>query len=185
MRILTLTIVPLVACGTSAVPRSDVRSKPSAKLVEVDWMNRDYKPLAFEGRFPTFTFKNGRYADTEIELQLEAPTYLDVNGDGARDALLPLQLDEAETASEQGNPRFHTFLVFTMVNGELVHLGDLPIETCGPLRATLDGEWLVVRTTRRGSPEDMCGVPERVSRYRWNGSWFVKQDGDELDGKTE
>ncbi|MBZ0238400.1 MAG: hypothetical protein K8M05_39170, partial [Deltaproteobacteria bacterium] len=136
MRALVLPLASLLACGGPAVVAA-----PS--LARVSWMDRAY--ALFER---SFTFQRGRYADSERVLTLAAPLYLDVTGDGAVDALVPLQIDEAETATEQGNPRFHTFLVHTVVDGAVVHLGELPLMTCGPLRAELEDGWLRITSTR-------------------------------------
>ena len=178
----------MAACGgpaaTAVSPTNLGAANPPSQFAAVDWANREYKIFMATQSFATFAFKGGRYADSENVLQVASPVYLDVTGDGVDDALLPLQIDEAETALERGSPRFHSFLVFTIVNGEVVHLGELPMMTCGPLRAEVEGEWLRITSTRRGKPEDMCGGPERFERYRWHGTWFVNRDNDEVGGKA-
>lgn len=145
-------------------------------LETVSWMDREY--VLYER---TFAFRGGKYADSQRELLVAPPIYLDVTGDGAVEALVPLQIDEAETAIEQGQPRFHSFIVHTVVDGAVVHLGELPVMTCGPLRAEVDGGWLRVTSTRSGGPDDMCGGREAERRYRWTGTWFVMGDGDEIE----
>jgi hypothetical protein len=129
----------------------------------------------------SFTFKGGKYADSETVLRLVPPTYVDVTGDGAADALLPLQIDEAETAVERGNPRLHSFVVLTSANRQVVQLGELPPMTCGPLRAEVERGWLRITSTRQGTPGDMCGGPATTVRYRWVGTWFVTEEGEEIE----
>lgn len=182
MRASVLLLATVVACGgpvaTAVAPSNRGAGNLTSQLVTVDWMNREYK--LFE---KSFAFKGGRYADTETVMQVSSPVYLDVTGDGVKDTLLPLQVAEAETALERGNPRFHSFLVFTIVNGEVVHLGELPMMTCGPLRAEVEGEWLRITSTRQGNVEDMCGGREHSKRYRWHETWFVNEDSDEVEKK--
>lgn len=181
MRALLSPLAFLLACGgpdavVASPPSNVTAASPPSPLFTVNWMDREYS--LFER---SFTFQRGRYADSERVLQVAPPLYLDVTADGATDALVPLQIDEAETAVEQGNPRFHSFLVHTVVDGAVVHLGELPPMTCGPLRADVEGAWLRITSTRRGRPDDMCGGPARSRRYRWSGTWFVNEDGDEVD----
>jgi hypothetical protein len=164
--------------ASNVAPNNVATSDPSSELARVDWLNRPYR--IFEG---SFGFSNGSYTDSERVLHVAPPVYLDVTGDGVIDALVPLQIDEAETAIERGNPRFHAFLVFSIVNANVVHLGELPMMTCGPLRAELDGDWLRITSTRRGQPDDMCGGTPESRRYRWNGTWFVDEEGVEAERK--
>jgi hypothetical protein len=180
MRVLIVPLVALVSCGgrspMAAPPSNTTAAHPPSLLATVNWMDREYS--LFER---SFAFHGGRYADSELVLQIAPPLYLDVTGDGAVEALLPLQIDEAETAVEQGNPRFHSFIVHTVEHGAVVQLGELPMMTCGPLRIDVAGAWLRVTSTRRGRPDDMCGRLEHTRRYRWNGTWFVNDDGDEVE----
>jgi hypothetical protein len=187
MRASLLALATLTACGGPAATTAHAPSvnatapePPPPSSDEVSWMDRTYELFARK-----VSFKGGRYADSEQELELAPPTYLDVNGDGVKDALLPLKIGEAATAAEQGNPTFHTFLVFIKVDGELVHRGELPTMVCGPLRAELEGEWLHVTPTRSATPGGMCSAASDGERYRWNGTWFESADGDEVEPRLD
>jgi hypothetical protein len=176
MRASALTLAIVAACGGPAAPAAPSNVAGADPLQAVNWMDREYKLFG-----KSFKFTSGKYADSETVLRIVEPTYLDVTGDGAADALLPLQIDEAETAREQGNPRFHSFLVLTSADRQIVQLGELPPMTCGPLRAELELGWLSITSTRRGTPGDMCGGPPTTMRYRWDGTWFVNEEGDEIE----
>lgn len=145
-------------------------------------------PILEGGADPTLRqFTDGRYTDAEIVLRLGNPIQLNVDHDGDTEVLLPLHRTEAETATERGNPALHTFLLFTSSTAAPIHLGELPPQTCGPLRASMDGDWLVVASTRHNDPEHMCGGTPAAQRYRWDwdGAWFVDSEGEPVEGKAQ
>lgn len=180
MRRSRLLLVALVACGgpDRAAPRNHVSVSPPAmaRFAREPWLDRTYTLWNRTARF-----QGGQHLtpDGERVLRVAPPVYLDVIGDRTPEALVPAQIEEAETATEVGDPVFMTFIVLGVVDDRVVQLGVLADEICGPLRVAAEGDAIVVRSTVTGVPEDMCGV-EREKRYYRSPRWFVNREGDEV-----
>lgn len=195
MKLATLSLVLLAACGAKARPATPVDNQAAgatASIRSVDWQNRTYD-LGGDGKY---TVKDGSYefaydengnevagdyqpSDPDVfvergEFSVSTPVYGDLDGDGAEEAVIITYFNGG------GTGRFTGITVFSMKDGQPVELGGVPGGDRGDggvADVKLDGD--VVLVDRLMSMEDdgaCCPSKIQHERWRWNGTAFAEDE---------